>query len=70
MTSSLPNLIDNFSQGIRRNKYKFGHDDKKCDTCGIRYKYCDCFLEYSNFEHDLIEQKCLICNTNCQGKFD
>ena len=26
----------------------FGHGDKKCETCGIMYKYCDCFLEYEN----------------------
>ena len=28
---------------------------KKCETCEIKYKYCDCFLEYTNFRDDLIE---------------
>ena len=30
---------------------------KKCETCGIRYKHGDCFLEYANFKDDLIEIK-------------
>ena len=33
-------------------------------------RYCDCFLEYANFNYDLIEYKCLCCNKNCQHKFD
>ena len=33
-------------------------------------KYCDCFLEYTNFKDDLIEYKCLSCNKNYQHKFD
>ena len=37
---------------------------------GIEYKYCDCFLEYTNFKYDLIEYKCLVCNKNCHTKFD
>ena len=36
--------------------------NKKCKTCGIKYKYCDCFLEYANFKDDLIEYKYLSCN--------
>ena len=43
---------------------------KKCETCGIKYKYCDCFLEYMNFKDDLIEYKCFCCNKNYQYKFD
>ena len=23
---------------------------KKCETCRIKYKHCDCFLEYANFK--------------------
>ena len=61
MASSLSN---NLSEGIHRIKCKFEHDDKKCETCGIKYKYCDCFLEYMNFKDDLIEYKCLCCNKN------
>ena len=45
MESSLSNIVNNFSEGIHRIKCKFGHDDKKCEICGIKYKYCDCFLE-------------------------
>ena len=42
LASSLSNLVNNFSEGI---KCKFRHDDKKCEACGIKYKYCNCFLE-------------------------
>ena len=41
-----------------------GRNDKKCEICGIIYKYCHCFLEYTNFKHDLLEQKCFCCNKN------
>ena len=39
MASSLSNLVNNLSEGIHRIKCKYGHDDKKCETCGIKYKY-------------------------------
>ena len=68
MTGSLSNLVKNQSEGIYRIKYKYGHDDKKCETYGIKYKYCDCFLEYTNFKDELIKQKCLCCNKNYQHK--
>ena len=32
---------------------------KHFQTYGIRYKYCDCFFEYTNFKGNLIEYKCL-----------
>ena len=38
----------------------------KCETCGIKYKDCDCFLEYKNFKGDLIDHKILCCNKNYQ----
>ena len=44
VASSLLNLVYNLSEEIHRIKSKFGHDDKKCETCGIKYKYCNCFL--------------------------
>ena len=69
MTSSLSNLVNNLSEGIHRIKYKYRHDDKICETCRIKYKYCDCFLEYTNLKNDLIEYKCLCCNKNYQHKF-
>ena len=58
MASSLSNLVNNFSERIHRIKCKFGHDDEKCETCGIKYKHCDCLPEYTNFKDDLIEYKC------------
>ena len=27
---------------------------EKRETCGIKYKYCDCFYEYTNFKDDLL----------------
>ena len=32
MASSLSNLVNNLFEGIHRIKYKFEHDDKKCET--------------------------------------
>ena len=55
MASSLSNLDNKLSEGIHKIKCKNGHDNKKCETCGIKYKYCNCFLEYTNFKDDLIE---------------
>ena len=39
MASSLSNLCNDLAEGIHRIKCKFGRDDKKCGTCGIKYKY-------------------------------
>ena len=36
-----------------RTKCKYGLDDKKCESYKIKYKYCDSFLEYTNFKDDL-----------------
>ena len=69
MASLLSKLVINLSEGIHRIKCKYRHDDKKFETCGIKYKYCDCFLEYTNFKDDLIEYKCLCCD-KYQQKFD
>ena len=70
MASSLSNLVNNLSEGIYKVKYKYGHSIKKCETCRITYKICDCFLEYTNFKNDLIECKCLYYNRNYQQNFD
>ena len=70
MASSLSNLVNNLSEGLHRIKLELGHGDKKCETCGIKYKYCDCFLEYIEFKDDLIKYKCLYCNKCYQRKFD
>ena len=68
MPSSLSNLVNNLSEGIHKTRCKYRHDDKKFETCGIKYEYCDCFLEYTNLKDDLIECKC--CNKNYQQKLD
>ena len=43
---------------------------KKCENCGVKYKHCDCFLEYTNFKDDLAKYKCLSCNKIYQEKFE
>ena len=70
MACALSYLVNDLSKGIHRIKRKFEHDDKKCYTSGIKYKYCNCFLDYTNFKDDLIEYKCLCCNKNYQHNFD
>ena len=62
MASTLSSLVNNLSEELHRIKSKLEHDDKKFQTCGIKCKYCDCFLEYKSFKDDLIEYKCLSCN--------
>ena len=41
MTSSLSNLVNNLAEGIHKIKCKYGQDDKKCETCGIKKKGCN-----------------------------
>ena len=45
MASTLSNLVNNISHGIHKIKCKFVHDDKKCEICGNKCKYCESFLE-------------------------
>ena len=47
MASSLSNRVNNLSEAIDETKCKDGHEvrHKKCETCGIKYKYFDCFLK-------------------------
>ena len=70
MGSSLLTFVNNLSKGIHKIKRKYGHNDKKCKTCGITYEVRNCFLEYTNFKDDLIEYKCLCCKKKYQQKFD
>ena len=37
---------------------------KKCETCGINYKYCDCFLEYTNFKDNFFFYNIIYTNMN------
>ena len=48
MANSLSNLVNNLSEGIHKIKCKYRHNDKECRTCSIKYKYCNCFLEYTD----------------------
>ena len=70
MASSWLNLGSNLTEGIRRVKFKYGHDNKKCETCGSKYKNGECFLEYKNLRHNSVKDKCLCCNNNYRTKFD
>ena len=35
---------DNLAEKIHKIKCKNGHDNKKCETCGIKYKDFECVL--------------------------
>ena len=70
MASSLSNLVNNLSERIHKIKCKYRLNDKKCETCRIKYKYCNWFLECTGFKDDLMENKLLCCNQNYQQKFD
>ena len=59
MESPLTYLVDSHSGRIHKIKCKYGHNDKKCETCRSKYKYCECFFEYKKFKDFLIECKCL-----------
>ena len=41
MTSSLANLVNNLAEGVYKIKCKYRHDNKKCETCGIKHKDCE-----------------------------
>ena len=58
MLSWLTNYVNNIAEGIR----KYGHHNKKCETCEIKYKDCKCCLKYTNFKNGLMEEKYL-CGT-------
>ena len=70
VASLLSKLFNNLSEQIQKIKCKFGHDDKKCETCRIKYKYCNSFLEYKIFKDGLIKYNCKCCNKNYQHKCD
>ena len=70
MANPSSDLVNNLSNGPHTIKCKLEHNDKKFEICGIKYKYCDRFLKYTNFKDDLIEYKCLNCNKGYQRKFD
>ena len=68
--NSLSNFVNNIAEGIYKIKCKYGQDNKKCEICGIKYKDCDCFVEYTNIKDSIIESKYFYCNQNYQKKLD
>ena len=70
MASSLSSLVNNLAEELHKIKCKYGHDNKKCETCGIKHEDSECCLEYTNVKDDLIEYKCLRCNNIYHKKFD
>ena len=66
MASSLSNLVDNLSEGIHKIKCKYGHNDKKCETCRIKYMSIATVFLNTHFKYDLIKYKCLCSNKNYQ----
>ena len=70
MASSLSNLVNNPAEGTHKIKCKYRRDDKTFETFRIKYNYCDCFLEHTDFKDDLIEYTSLCCNKTYQQKFD
>ena len=69
MTGLLSNLANNLAEGIYKIKCKYGHNNKKCETFGIKYTDCECCLEQTSVEDDLKEYKCLCFNKNYQETF-
>ena len=65
MASSLSNLVDNLVQRIHKIKCKYRHDEKNCETYRIKYKDCECCLEYLTVTDDLIKYKWLYRNKDC-----
>ena len=60
MASLLSVLVNNLAEGIHKIKRKYGHDNKKFETCGV----------IQNFKDNLIKYKCLFCYKNYQKKID
>ena len=70
MASSLSNLVNDLAEGIYRIKCKYRHDNKKCKTSEIKYTNCECLLEQTNFQDNLIKYKrlCFINLCHCCKK--
>ena len=43
MASSLSHFVNNLAEGIHKIICKYAHDDKKCETCGVKHKNFECF---------------------------
>ena len=58
MASSLSNFVNNLAEGINKIKWKYGHDDKQCDTCRIKDK--DCELNTIKYRKKRIKYNCCL----------
>ena len=63
-------LLTILLETIHKIKCKNEDHNKICETCGIKYKNCQYFLEYTNLKEGLINYKGLCCNKNYQNRFD
>ena len=54
MASSVSNLVDNLAEGVHK----------------IKFKDCDCFLQYESVKGNLIIYKCSSCNKDYSNKLD
>ena len=54
MRSSL-NLVNSLAEGIHKINVNNAHHDKKCETCRIKYKDCESFLQYTKFKDNRIQ---------------
>ena len=57
MACSLSDLINNLGERIHIIKCEYGYDNEKCETCGIKYKNCECSLQYAKLKDNLIKYK-------------
>ena len=55
---------------IIKRKKSVLHENKKCETCGIKNKDGECCLAYTNVKDDLLEYICLCCDRNYRKNFD
>lgn len=55
MASSLSNLVHILTEIIHKTKWKYGHDNEKCEAWRAEYKDFECSLEYKNVKDDLIQ---------------
>ena len=66
----MSNLFNCLAEGIDKIKCNCGHDNKKCEMRGIKYKDCGFCLEYANVKDNLIKKTDLCCNKNYPKMFD
>ena len=64
MANSLLNLVDNPAEAIHNIKWKYGHDNTKCEASVIKHRNCERWFEYTNVKDDLTLYKCFCCHTN------